>query len=253
MHSTNPALPSLWPAGPRAASDILQIAHRGGASGAEDYRLANLRRIARLGAHLVEVDLRTTSDGSLIAYHDPTVRVDGTEWRVNEHALAEWRERLPSGRMPLAETVLAAVRDAGLGLYLDVKDVPSTAAARLIRLLTNEQMTAKTILASTNPESVALFSRISGLVPRAVLFRERDADPLQVAGAAQANFVHPCWEDEERPDQLLHTWLHSVREHDLGVICWHEERPKVLTALRDLGVDGICTDAPGLLAEILSL
>jgi glycerophosphoryl diester phosphodiesterase len=252
MHSVRPALPSLRPAGRRPASDILRIAHRGGAAGAEDYRPRNLRRIARLGTHLVEVDLRTTRDGRFVAYHDPTVSVDGAKRGVGEHTLAEWRELLPDERMPLAEAVLAAVHDAGLGLYLDIKDVTGTGATQLGQLLAAARMTEKTILAAVDPATVALLSQVSNAVPRAVLFRDRDEDPIRLARLARADFVHPCWEDEDRPDRLLSpAWLDTVRAQGLGVVCWHEERPDVLTSLRGLGVDGICTDDPALLTEIL--
>jgi glycerophosphoryl diester phosphodiesterase len=252
MNPAISALPSLWPTGPRAGSDILRIAHRGGAAGAEDYRPQNLRRLAGLGAHLVEIDVRTTADGRLVAHHDPTARVNGFERRVSEHTLADWRQLLSAGRMPLAGDVVIAVRNAGLGLYLDVKDVTGAGATELVQLLTSEQMTTRTILASTDPATVAAFARVSDRIPRAVLFRSRDEDPVRLARAAQAHFLHPCWEDAERPDRLLTpTWLNTVRRQGLGVVCWHEERPDVLAALRDLGVDGICTDDPEILTDVL--
>lgn len=250
MHPVIPALPSLWPAGHRAAEDILQIAHRAG--GAEDYRPENLRRIARLGAHLIEIDLRTTKDGRFVAYHDPTARVDGNERQVSDHTMAEWRRLLPADRMPPAETVLSAVRDAGLGLYLDVKDAIGTRATHLVHLLAAGRMRARTILASADPQTVAAFSQISHAIPRAVLFHELAEDPVRLAHLARADFIHPCWEDEEHPDRLLSpVWLDTVRTQGLGVVSWHEERPDVLVALRELGVDGICTDAPGLLADVV--
>lgn len=248
----NAALPSLRPAGHRPPGGILRIAHRGGASGAEDYRPANLRHIGRLGAHLVEVDVRTTRDGHLVAYHDPVARAGGHNRRVEERTLAEWRELLPAERMPSAENVFAAVREAGLGLYLDIKDVAGAWAAHLVRRLAAQDMVAKTIVASADPETVVEFSRISDVIPRAVLYRCHDEDPVRLARLARADFVHPCWEAEERPDKLLRPeWLATVRAQGLGVVCWHEERPAVLAALRDLGVDGICTDTPGLLTEVL--
>jgi glycerophosphoryl diester phosphodiesterase len=113
-------------------------------------------------------------------------------------------------------------------------------------------MTARTIFASADPQTVAAFSRISNAIPRAVLFRGLAEDPVRLAHLAQADFIHPCWEDEEHPDRLLsHAWLDTARAQRLGVVTWHEERPDVLVALRELGVDGICTDTPGLLTDVL--
>jgi len=83
-----------------------------------------------------------------------------------------------------------------------------------------------------------------------VLFSSTHVDPVQLAQAAQANFVHPCWERYERPNSLLTPeWVARVRQADLGIICWHEERPEEIAALRRLGVDGICSDAPELLVN----
>ncbi|MGH4015483.1 MAG: glycerophosphodiester phosphodiesterase [Pseudonocardiaceae bacterium] len=238
--------------GHRAAADILRIAHRGGASGAEDYRPENLHRIAGLGIHLVEVDLQSTKDGHVVAYHDLTVRADGVQRQISDLTLAEWRGVLPAGRMPAIEMVVAAARDAALGLYLDIKDVTRAGAIRLVDLLAVEHMRARTILASSNQATIAMLAGISHSIPRAVLFTGLDQDPVRLARLARANFVHPCWENAQRPDQMLSRgWLDSVRLQGLGVVCWHEERPDVLAALRDLGVDGVCTDAPERLADVL--
>lgn len=40
-----------------------------------------------------------------------------------------------------------------------------------------------------------------------------------------------------------------VRGAGLGIICWHEERPAEIAALSRIGVDGLCSDAPELLAR----
>lgn len=154
--------------------------------------------------------------------------------------------------MPTAETIFSAVRDAGLGLYLDLKDVTGNRATHLVRLLAAGRMTARTILASADPQTVAAFSRISNAIPRAVLFRGLAEDPVRLAQLARADFIHPCWEDEEHPDRLVsQAWLHTARAQGLGVVSWHEERSEVLVALRELGIDGICTDAPELLAKVI--
>jgi glycerophosphoryl diester phosphodiesterase len=114
-------------------------------------------------------------------------------------------------------------------------------------------MSTRAIVASASPEILVEFSQASDAVPRAVLYRDPGQDPVRLAHLARAHFAHPCWEADERPDELLtQEWLAAVRAHDLGIVCWHEERPAVIAALRDLGVDGICTDAPKLLTEILT-
>ena len=73
-------------------------------------------------------------------------------------------------------------------------------------------------------------------------------DPVALAASVGADFVHPCWERFESPSSLLTVeWIERVRAADLGIICWHEERPEEIAALNALGVEGICSDQPELL------
>ena len=78
------------------------------------------------------------------------------------------------------------------------------------------------------------------------LFGSVDIDAVALAQAAGAQYVHPAWENKApEPHRLLTAeWLDRVRAAGLGIICWHEERPSEIAALRRLGVDGICSNAP---------
>ncbi|MET0236411.1 MAG: glycerophosphodiester phosphodiesterase [Kibdelosporangium sp.] len=243
-------LPPLRPVERRAPHEVLQIAHRGGSHGAENYEPGHLVRIAAVGAHLVEIDIRTTGDGHLVVHHDPEIVVEGHPARIDAMSLGDLTALAP-GRAEPAAAVVRAARQAGLGVYLDIKDIPDPATQRLIDLLTAEDMTGRTVLASSDIAIVARCAVAAPDVSRAILFHPVDVDPIDLARAASANFLHPCWEYENRPDKLLAgPWLDDVRRHGLGVVCWHEERPDVLTGLLNLGVDGICTDDPALLAAL---
>lgn len=90
--------------------------------------------------------------------------------------------------MPTVETVVAAVRDAGLGLYLDIKELTPAGTTHLVRLLAAERMTNRTILASSNPQTVAELAWMCPAIPRAVLFAGRDEDPVRLARRARADF-----------------------------------------------------------------
>ena len=234
----------------RARADVLRIAHRG-AGAAEKYDPASLQEVARLGAHLVEFDIHVTGDDRLVARHDPVVTVDGRATWLADHPLADHAEALRQLGVPTIEEIVHAAKDAGLGLYVDVKSLTAGAARFLVDVLRSADMIDDTILASPRSDLIALCADVAPDVPRAVLFASTLEEPVQLAKAVSAHFVHPCWEAQPRPDRLLAgAWLDRVREHRLGVICWHEERPEVLDGLYELGVDGICTDTPGLLTDI---
>jgi glycerophosphoryl diester phosphodiesterase len=83
----------------------------------------------------------------------------------------------------------------------------------------------------------------------AVLFGSIHVEPIALARAARADYVHPGWETQAvEPHTLLTSeWITRVRDAGLGIISWHEERPSEIAALQRLGVDGICSNAPDLL------
>lgn len=252
-------IPPLVPMPARDAPEVLRIAHRGRAGGAAlnapeaaAYRAASLRRLADLGAHLVELDLRATRDGQLVVHHDPALMVDGRWGEIAATDLAELvRLAGGSGQPPTAVEVFADANRAGLGIYVDIKSLTAGAARRLVALAGSEAHANRVILASADPRIVALCAELAPRLPRAVLFRSRFTDPVRLAARARADFVHPCWEGQARPDRrVAGRWLARVRQHRLGVVCWHEERPDVIDGLLSLGVDGICTDDPALLTRL---
>ena len=77
---------------------------------------------------------------------------------------------------------------------------------------------------------------------------------MEWALAIEADYVHPCWEDESAtpPNLLTPALIAGIRRQGMGIVVWNEDRPAELRELIKLNVDGICTDAPDVLAEILN-
>lgn len=108
----------------------LIIAHRGASSAASENTLPALLLAFMQGADGVEVDLRMTSDGHLVAIHDEdTKRVSGVTLRVDRTPLEKLRAldvgrvmtRKGQGqRMPVLDEVLGMMPPEKL-LYLDLK------------------------------------------------------------------------------------------------------------------------------------
>lgn len=108
---------------------------------APENSLEAIREAARLGAAYVEVDVRTTDDGELVLMHDANVRrtTDGSG-DVLDLAFFELRDlRLerpddsPSAEaVPSLDEALAVASEAGVALYLDVKDATPERLARAL-------------------------------------------------------------------------------------------------------------------------
>ncbi len=235
---------------PPSAYRFLRIGHRGAAAHAADNTLLGIRRAAALGADMVEIDVQRTADRQVVLAHDAHLRdADGRYWPINRSTLAELR-RVDLGegeRIPTFAEAVKVCQEEQLGLYIELKDFG--AIGEVLRTLRAEEAIGHSIAASFRPDWLAEVKAAAPELATSVLFNSIRVDPVLQAQAIGANFVHPCWERYPNPSSLLTPeWVGRVRAAGLGIICWHEERPEEIAGIARVGVDGICSDAPELLA-----
>ena len=228
---------------------FLRIGHRGAAAHAPDNTLLGLRKAAELGADLVEFDVRRAADGQVVlAHEDHYAGASGGIHLVESSTLAELQAiDLGQGeRIPTVAQAIELCQRERMGAYIEIKEGRCVPA--VMDLIRDKEFTEQCIVAAFRPDWVA---EARTIVPRAltsILFSSIHVDPVKLAQSARANFVQPCWERFEQPSSLLTPgWIARVRQAGLGIICWHEERPDEIAALRRAGVDGLCSDAPELL------
>jgi len=234
---------------PPADYRFLRIGHRGAAAHAPDNTLLGIRRAVELGADAVECDVRWTADDQAVLAHDPyLVDGDGRAWPIRRSTLDELQAiDLGEGqRTPTFAEAIALCKDELIGAYVEIKD--GAAIPAVIETLREQKATGHSIIGSFRPDWLMAVKATAPRIATSVMFNAPDLDPVLLARSVYANFVHPCWERLPHPSALLTPkWVARVRQADLGIICWHEERPEEIAALRRAGVDGICSDAPELL------
>jgi glycerophosphoryl diester phosphodiesterase len=228
---------------------FLRIGHRGAAAHAPDNTLLGLRRAAVLGADMVEIDVQRTVDRQVVLSHDAHLRgADGRYWPIGRSTLAELREiDLGEGeRIPTFVEAVETCQSEQLGAYIELKD--GGAIPGVLATLREKGFGRHCIIGSFRPDWLAEVKTAMPEAATSVLFSALSVDPVKLAQAVGASFVHPCWERFPNPSSLLTPeWMARVRGADLGIVCWHEERPEEIAALSRVGVDGICSDAPELL------
>lgn len=234
----------------------LAIAHRGASAYAPENSLTAFTQAASMGADMVEVDLRFTSDGVPIITHDASLRrVYGIEAVVGDLTLEQLRTILPEGRdpIPTLEQVASVCVDLKLGLYLDIKELNRRQARHVSEILISSWLAEYTVCGSFRPDFVAELKAAQPKLCTSMLFGSNNLDPVLLAQSIRADYVHPCWESAvPEPHALLTTdWITRVRTANLGIICWHEERPAEITAMCLLVVDGICSDTLDVLAKLI--
>jgi len=126
----------------QTAKRFLVSCHRGCTERAPENTIAAARDALRLGAGLIECDVRTTADGHLVIMHDSTVdRTTDGFGAVSGMTLAQVRRlrirdtrfaSVGTHRVPTLAEMVKAV-DGRAGFYIDTKDVHPAALKRIIR------------------------------------------------------------------------------------------------------------------------
>jgi glycerophosphoryl diester phosphodiesterase len=244
-------VPSLVPRH-REREDVLRIAHRGADAGSIAEIERQVRGLAEVGAHFIEVDVRITRDGRLVVSHDAVVLDAGRHRRwIWDMSYGDLVKGLGDAPPHSFDAVAQVISNSGVGMYCDIKSLNESSAATLGSIVTELNLTHRTVFGSQRGDLLKLVGEVAPEVPRAILLMPTSEDAVELAGALGATFVHPCWERKARPDRIIGgAWIERVRRNGLGVICWHEERPSVIEALYVMGVDGICTDNTPLLTHL---
>jgi len=262
--SWSPASPSgvvYVPPGPIVSGAVLAVAHRGGAGLAPENTLAAFERSYALGLRYLETDVRVTSDGVCVTVHDSDLsRVTGSRAAGARTPVArtDW-SRLRQARVggtelvPRLEEALDAFPDARF--TIDLKD--PRAIGPLAAALRRCAATDRVCIAGSADRWLADVRAVLG--PRvATAMGWESLARLAVAarvgaspyGVVRAPFAHVPLRLGRLPvfvDRLV------GMAHELGsrVLVWTVDEPAQMHRLLDAGVDGIITDRPDLLREVM--
>ncbi|GAB3016058.1 glycerophosphoryl diester phosphodiesterase [Nocardioides flavus (ex Wang et al. 2016)] len=239
----------------------LAIAHRGGAGLAAENTLAAFARATALGLTHLETDVRTTRDGHVVCFHDATLsRVTGHPGRVADLDLADLRRLRVDGtdQVPTLREALATFPTARFAI--DLKDEASIGAmARLLRA--HPGWAERTLVAGAwsgwlrrlRDEAPGVTTALGwrSLTTLVACSRGGVRPPgLRPGTGSTGTFAHV-------PIRLGRLPVHSgrviARAHELGirVVVWTVDDPVTMRSLLDMGVDGIITDRPDVLREVL--
>lgn len=246
-------------------------AHRGGgAVFPENTLTAFVSCYEQFGCRFMELDVHVTRDGVPVVIHDDTVdrTTDGTG-PVAAHALAEL-QRLDAGarfrsfdgvswagrgtRIPTLHEVLSRLPDCVFSVEVK-RGLPSDAAA-VVAAIRQAGMERRVLLGSADQASFLRIQAVAPDIPSFYSFRSGFL-LLLALWLGLARWYRPDHNALEIPQRLFgidYLTPRMVRAaHDLGLplLVWTVNDPAQMERLLRLGVDGIITDRPDLLARLL--
>ena len=246
-----------------------RIAHRGASAHAPENTLAAITHAVELGCDLVEVDVQRTRDGVLVLVHDldlaRTTDVAGVlphraPWRVGDltyHELlrldaGSWFSPAYAGeRIPTLEQAIDLLRGSDTGLLLEVKKPArhpgieadlATALQRFPGFVRAAAAEGRLVVQSFDHGAMRRFARLRPDVPVGLLGRP----PVRRLGrlarwAAQVNPSHRV---------VNQAYVAAVQAVGLDCLVWTVDRRDDMRRMLDLGVDGVITNRPDVLAHL---
>ena len=249
----------------------VDVAHRGSSGSAPENTLAAVEAALAQKASFVEVDVQRSADGELVIIHDTTlarttnveeVFPDRAPWAVGSFTLAEIR-RLDAGSwfapefagepVPTLREVLDTLGRRA-GLLLEVK---SPASYPGIEVAIDKELSAtpgylssalaagRLVVQSFDHESMRRYHDLAPEVPIGLLYGYRPTAVEIAAAATWAQQVNPSY---RVTDQAL---VDQVHAHGMTISVYTLNTGALMREYAAMGVDGIITDYPVVLRDIL--
>jgi len=211
-----------------------KISHRGAHQTLPENSIPAFLRAIELGADAIELDVHATSDGVIIVHHDPVVNARGAaRTRIADLSAAEIN-RFPLAHgveIPTLKKVLDAVGDRAM-VYVEIK----AAAIEPLVVRCIRESGATCAVHAFDHRIVKTVKRIFPAIRTGVLEVARHIDPVASLVAAGAQDL---WQEVSFIDEELVARAHSANAR---VIAWTSDDPDQWETLKEIGVDGICTD-----------
>lgn len=246
-------------AGPGGRGPVV-VAHRGASAYAPENTIASFREAWERGARIAECDVHLSADGEVIVMHDPTV--DRTTDGVGEvrQLTVEELARLDAGSkfaprfvgepVPTLGQVLDFVRNR-MVLFIEVKSGPETIEPIFNLLRARGRQIRQVAVISFDPEVVARSEARMPEVPTMLLLWT-DPGAAAAGPAAVEQALSLGAEMVGVPSHGVSSALieaaHSAR---IGVFVYTVNDAARVVSLAERGVDGIHTDAPDFVKEVL--
>jgi glycerophosphoryl diester phosphodiesterase len=238
-----------------AARRTLVIGHRGDPSGAPEQTLAAYERAVRLGADMIEADVRASRDGRLVMLHDASVdrTTDGsgpvvelTFEQVRRLDAGSWFSPCFAGaRVPSLDELFDLAERGRIGLCLEAKG-ESTAereslACAVARRIERRGRLEQDAVASFDHEALAAAARaVPGVRLAPERLPERGAS-VPSAVVEQACALAAPIVQHHHADVTAET-VAAVHAAGRAIWVWPATTPAELERVLALGVDGVMGD-----------
>lgn len=229
----------------------IAFAHRGGAEEAPENTMAAFEHAVRMGYRYLETDVHATADGVLVAFHDHVLdRVTDRSGAIGALPWAEVREaRIGEGGhgVPLLEDVLGAWPD----VRVNVDPKHDASVTPLVDALRRTEAFDRVCVAAFSDRRLARFRRLTGHQVCTAM-GPGEIGALRLSGIATGTAA--CVQVPVHYGRIPvadRRFVAAAHRRGLPVHVWTIDDEREMQRLLDLGVDGLMSDRPAVLKDVL--
>lgn len=233
----------------------IAFAHRGGAAERPENTMTAFAGAVALGYRYLELDVRTTADGVLVVFHDD--RLDRVTDRTGRLSELPWREvqlaRVAGVEpVPRLEEVLATWPD----VRVNIDPKQDAAVAPLAEAIHRAGAVDRVCVAAFSDRRLARIRSLVGpqlctaLGPGGIAWLRATS----LGAARRRAYAATCVQVPARVGRVSlvdERFVRAAHHAGLPVHVWTVDDPATMGELLDLGVDGIMSDRPAVLREVL--
>ena len=226
-------------------SEFQGFVHRGDTSIFLENTIEAFQSAVSLGYQYLETDLRETSDGKIITFHDPNLkRITGANITISETKFSDIRmRRLPSREIiPTIDELLEEFPDSFFNMDLKVNQIEE----KVLKKINSHNALERVCLGSFNSKVI---KKINSLEPK-ILTSMGISQVIMYKFFQKKNIskliqIPTRWNGIK---VITKKFIDRLHNDGLKVHVWTINKETEMQSLIDLGVDGIMTDnASGLI------
>lgn len=253
---------SLLVLAPAASAKTVVVGHRASAGLAPENTLAAVKQSLKLGVDAIEIDVRRSKDGALVAFHDKQLqRTTNGQGNVDDMTLAQLNT-LDAGSwfgpqyidewIPTLAEVMNTMAHSKTTLIINLR-VPGL-EAKVLEHIHTYHMQDRVILKSFNPEVLRKLAQLAPDIPRMyVIFGWYQRFNLLLSDEIrrQDPLTMPVQYLEVYHSFISPELLRQAHQHNMQLYVWGVHSRQAMAKMLTLGVDGIETDYPDRLFSLI--
>lgn len=238
---------------------VMVIAHRGFSYIAPENTIESFQRAIDIGVDMIELDIHLTKDNEIVVIHDDTVnRTTNGKGYVKDLTLNELK-KLDAGswfdpnfsveKIPTLEEVLKISYNKVM-VNIEIKKSLHTNNNGIeeltLKLVDKYDMTKHVLFSSFNKESLKIIKEINPSVPVFILYRQRARKKIaEICSSIMADgFTNTRFFINKKVIKQAHL-------NDLSINAYVVNTRSSMKKLIKYGIDGIITDRPDVLIDVL--